>query len=108
MASATTPPQNVCAASPARPRASKNSATITAMKRRSLLQSLPAAALLPASAWASLQQEKAEQHQNDGGGQTSTMVYAPRIYHRAERKLDDLLRLLRDHTPEHFSKDAMR
>jgi hypothetical protein len=50
-----TPPDNDWAACASRHRASKNSVTIGAVKRRSLLQSLPAAALLPASAWASLQ-----------------------------------------------------
>jgi hypothetical protein len=78
------------------------------MKRRSLLQSLPAAALLPASAWASLHQEKAEQHQKDVGGQTSTMVYELRIYHVAEGKLDELLRRFRDHTTKLFEKHGIK
>jgi hypothetical protein len=78
------------------------------MKRRSLLQSLPAAALLPASAWASLQQGKAEQHQKEGEGQTSTMVYELRIYHVAEGKLDDLLRRFRDHTIKLFERHGIK
>jgi hypothetical protein len=72
------------------------------MKRRSLLQSLPAAALLPASAWASLQQEKA------GAGRSSTMVYELRIYHAAEGKLDDLLRRFRDHTTKLFERHGIK
>jgi hypothetical protein len=48
-------PNKDWAARGSRHRASKNSDTIGAMKRRDLLQSLPVAALLPASAWASLQ-----------------------------------------------------
>jgi hypothetical protein len=87
---------------------SKDSVTIPAMKRRTLLQTLPAATLLPASAWASLQQEKAEKHQNDGGRQTSTMVYELRIYHAAEGKLDDLLRRFRDHTTKLFEKHGIK
>ena len=72
------------------------------MKRRSLLQSLPAAALLPASAWASLQQEKAD------AGQTSTMIYELRIYHAYEGKLDDLLRRFREHTTKLFEKHGIK
>jgi hypothetical protein len=78
------------------------------MKRRSLLQSLPAAALLPASVWASLQQEKTGQPQKDGGGQTSTTVYELRIYHAAEGKLDDLLRRFREHTTKLFERHGIK
>jgi hypothetical protein len=78
------------------------------MKRRSLLQSLPAAALLPASAWASLQPEKAGQPEKDGGGQTSTMVYELRVYHVVEGKLDDLLRRFRDHTTKLFERHGIK
>jgi hypothetical protein len=72
------------------------------MKRRTLLQSLPAAALLPASAWASLQQEKPD------GGQSSTMLYELRIYHANEGKLDDLLRRFREHTTKLFEKHGIK
>ncbi len=78
------------------------------MKRRSLLQTLPAVALLPASAWASLQPEKAEQPQKEGGGQTSTTVYELRIYHVAEGKLDDLLRRFREHTTKLFERHGIK
>jgi NIPSNAP len=78
------------------------------MKRRALLQSLPAAALLPASAWASLLQEKAEQPQKEGGGQTSAMVYELRIYHANEGKLDGLLRRFRDHTIKLFERHGIK
>jgi NIPSNAP len=78
------------------------------MKRRSLLQALPAAALLPASAWASLQQENAEQPQKDGGGQSSTRVYELRIYHVAEGKLDDLLRRFREDTKRLFERHGIK
>ncbi|MFI5059254.1 MAG: NIPSNAP family protein [Candidatus Acidiferrales bacterium] len=72
------------------------------MKRRSLLQSLPAAALLPASAWASSQQEKTN------AGQNSTMVYELRIYHAAEGKLDDLLKRFREHTTKLFERHGIK
>jgi NIPSNAP len=81
------------------------------MKRRSLLQllqSIPAAALLPASAWASLLREKAEQPQKESGGQTSTMVYELRIYHANEGKLDDLLKRFRDHTTKLFERHGIK
>ncbi len=72
------------------------------MKRRSLLQSLPAAALLPAANWLSSPQEKA------APGQTSAMVYELRVYHTFEGKLDDLLRRFRDHTIRLFEKHGIR
>jgi hypothetical protein len=97
-----TPPNNDSAARLSSHRAGKISARITAMKRRALLQSLPAAALLPASAWASVQQEKAD------AGQGSTMVYELRIYHAAEGKLDDLLRRFREHTTKLFEKHGIK
>ncbi len=71
------------------------------MKRRSLLQSLPAAALLPAANWLS-SQEKASP------GQTSATIYELRVYHTFEGKLDDLLRRFRDHTMRLFEKHGIR
>ena len=73
-----------------------------AMKRRALLQSLPAAALLPAASWAVLQQEKA------AAGHTSSEVFELRIYHTYEGKLDDLLRRFREHTISLFAKHGMK
>jgi hypothetical protein len=78
------------------------------MKRRDLLQSLPAAALLPASAWAGLLREKAEQPQKESGGQASTMVYELRIYHAYEGKLDDLLKRFREHTTKLFERHGIK
>ena len=72
------------------------------MKRRTLLQSLPAAALLPSAVWASWEQEKA------GPGQTSTATYELRVYHTYEGKLDDLLRRFREHTTRLFEKHGMK
>jgi hypothetical protein len=67
-----------------------------------LLQSLPAAALLPATAWASSEREK------PGPGQTSTAVYELRVYHSYEGKLDDLLRRFREHTMQLFEKHGIK
>lgn len=63
------------------------------MKRRQLLQSLPAAAMLPSLS--SLPQ-------------SSTTVYELRIYHAAEGKLDALLARFRDHTMALFEKHGMK
>ncbi len=71
------------------------------MKRRALLQSLPAAALLPAANWLS-SQEKASP------GQTSATVCELRVYHTFEGKLDDLLRRFREHTMQLFEKHGIR
>ncbi len=72
------------------------------MKRRTLLQSLPAAALLPAAAWASSEREKS------APGPTSTAVYELRVYHTYEGKLDDLLRRFREHTMQLFEKHGIK
>jgi len=73
------------------------------MKRRTLLQSLPAAALFPTTAaWLALGQEK------PGSGQPATPVYELRIYHAYEGKLDDLLRRFREHTTKLFEKHGIK
>jgi NIPSNAP len=72
------------------------------MKRRALLQSLPAAALLPATSWAAAEQEKFTP------GQNSNMVFELRIYHAYEGKLDDLLRRFRDHTISIFARHGIK
>jgi hypothetical protein len=72
------------------------------MKRRTLLQSLPAAALLPAAAWASSERDK------PGPGPTPAAVYELRIYHTYEGKLDDLLRRFREHTVQLFEKHGIK
>lgn len=72
------------------------------MKRRTLLQSLPAVALLPTSDWLASAQDKA------ASGQSMTTVYELRIYHTYEGKLDDLLRRFREHTTKLFEKHGMK
>jgi hypothetical protein len=63
------------------------------MKRRQLLQSIPAAALLPTLS--SLPE-------------SSATVYELRIYHAAEGKLDALLARFRDHTMALFEKHHIK
>ena len=73
------------------------------MKRRTLLQSLPAAALFPTTAaWLASGQEKS------GSGQPATPVYELRIYHAYDGKLDDLLRRFREHTTKLFEKHGIK
>ena len=72
------------------------------MKRRTLLQSLPATALLPAAAWASSLGDK------PGPGLASTAVYELRVYHTYEGKLNDLLRRFREHTTKLFEKHGIK
>jgi NIPSNAP len=70
------------------------------MKRRTLLQSMPAMTLLPA-AWTD-SQSKAESRA------TSTTVYELRVYHAYEGKLDDLLKRFREHTTKLFEKHGIK
>jgi hypothetical protein len=68
---------------------------MTGMNRRSLLQSLPAMALLAQATKAA-------------ATPSSTTVYELRIYHIYEGKLDDLLTRFREHTTKLFEKHGMR
>ena len=72
------------------------------MKRRTLIQSLPAFSLLSRAAWAGKGLE------NAGTEQSATGVYELRIYHAYEGKLDDLLRRFRDHTMKLFEKHGIK
>ncbi len=72
------------------------------MQRRTLLQSFPLAALLPASLWAASQQ--------DHGDSTlaATTVYELRVYHAPPGKLPELLARFRDHTLKLFEKHGIK
>lgn len=72
------------------------------MKRRTLLQSIPAAAFLPASLWAASQQNGANSKQ------AATRVYELRVYHAAPGKLADLLTRFREHTVKLFDRHGMK
>lgn len=68
------------------------------MKRRTLLQSIPAAALLPKLLWAIPGQDE---------GSTNA-VYELRVYHAAAGKLADLEARFRDHTIKIFDHHGMK
>jgi hypothetical protein len=76
------------------------------MNRRTLLQSLPAAALLRSAAWPMSNDEPSPNEENTMP--SSSPVYELRIYHVNEGKLDDLLRRFRDHTIALFNKHHMK
>ena len=72
------------------------------VKRRTLLQALPAATLLPASLWAASQQD------NANSAQAPTGVYELRVYHAAPGKLGELLSRFREHTMKIFERHGMK
>jgi len=96
-------------APPARPRTDSiavafvdsGSARMPAVKRRTLLQALPAATLLPASLWATRQD-------NGNPAQAATGVYELRVYHAAPGKLGDLLSRFREHTMKIFDRHGIK
>jgi NIPSNAP len=69
------------------------------VKRRTLLQALPAATFFSASLWAASQQDTANP--------SATGVYELRVYHAAPGKLDALLARFREHTTKLFAKHGM-
>lgn len=73
-----------------------------AVKRRTLLQALPAATFLPASVWAAAQQDNASPAQASAG------VYELRVYHALPGKLGDLLARFRDHTTKLFERHGIK
>jgi len=70
-----------------------------AVKRRTLLQALPAATLLPAALWAATQSDKSDSAQG---------VYELRVYHAAPGKLGDLLTRFREHTIKLFDRHGIK
>ncbi len=72
------------------------------MKRRTLLQAIPAAAFLPAKLWAAFQPDQATSAQSPSG------IFELRIYHAASGKLADLLARFRDHTIKLFDQHGMK
>jgi hypothetical protein len=72
------------------------------MKRRRLLQALPAAMFLPASVWAAWRQD------SDPPVQGSTNVYELRVYQAAPGKLAQLLARFREHTTKLFDRHGMK
>jgi NIPSNAP len=72
------------------------------MKRRTLLQSIPALVLFGETASAEMQDRAV------GSKPTTTSVYELRVYHTYAGKLDDLLTRFRDHTMRLFEKHGMK
>ncbi len=72
------------------------------MKRRTLLQSIPAAAFLPGSLWAAVAQS------NGGTAPSPATVFELRVYTAAPGKLPELLARFRDHTVKLFEKHGMK
>jgi hypothetical protein len=70
-----------------------------AMKRRTLLQSLPGITLLPSAAGAASLLK---------AGPASTTVYELRVYHTYEGKLNDLLKRFREHTTKLFERHGIK
>jgi hypothetical protein len=71
------------------------------VRRRTLLQALPVATLLPASLWAA-------QKDDANPAQAATSVYELRVYHAAPGKLTDLLSRFREHTINLFDRHGMK
>ena len=72
------------------------------MKRRTLLQAIPAAAFLPAQLWA------ASQSDNASPTLAATGIYELRVYHAAPGKLAELLARFREHTVKLFDRHGMK
>jgi hypothetical protein len=72
------------------------------MKRRTLIQSISAAALLPAAKLLAATETSA------GFVADSDLVYELRVYHCYEGKLPDLLKRFREHTTTIFEKHGMK
>jgi hypothetical protein len=78
------------------------SARISAVKRRTLLQAIPVATLLPTSLWAAAQQDSGNPAHAEAG------VYELRIYHAAPGKLSDLQSRFREHTIKIFDRHGIK
>jgi hypothetical protein len=77
------------------------------MKRRTLLQSIPAVALMPGASLAAAAENSSERKAMHATP-ASTAVYELRIYHAAEGKLDELLARFRDHTMQIFERHGLK
>ena len=72
------------------------------MKRRTVLKSISAAALLPAG------NPIASAKETLGAALDASLVYELRVYHCFEGKLPDLLKRFREHTMKIFEKHGMK
>lgn len=76
------------------------------MKRRRLIQSISAATILPASAWAPM--FAALRREGGDAGPVGAAVYELRVYHAAAGKLTELLARFREHTVKLFERHGMK
>jgi hypothetical protein len=72
------------------------------VKRRTVLQALPAVPFLPAVLWAASRQD------NSNAVSASAAVYELRVYHAAPGKLPELLARFREHTVKLFDRHGMK
>ena len=70
-----------------------------AVKRRTLLQAIPAAAFIPTSLWAAAQANN---------GNSPSGVFELRVYHAVPGRLADLEARFRDHTIKIFERHGMK
>jgi NIPSNAP len=79
------------------------------MKRRTLLQSISAAAFTTPPLWAAMMTSADPTGRAASGqGVTPGTVYELRVYHVAQGKLGELLARFRDHTIELFARHGMK
>jgi NIPSNAP len=79
---------------------------VTTVKRRALIQSISAAAIVPVSAWVSVW--AGMRREAGDAGPVGTAVYELRVYHAAAGKLAELLARFRDHTVKIFERHGMK
>jgi hypothetical protein len=80
----------------------RDSARIPGVKRRTVLQALPAVPFLPAALWAASRQD------NANPVPATSAVYELRVYHAAPGKLGELLARFREHTIKIFDRHGMK
>jgi hypothetical protein len=71
------------------------------VKRRTVLQAIPAAAFLPSALWAASQD-------HGSSAPSAGTVYELRVYHAPPGKLPELLARFRDHTVKLFERHGMK
>jgi len=79
---------------------------ISAMKRRTLLQSIPAVALLSPAVWAA-RVANSNHGAESGEASESSGVFELRVYHAVPGRLADLLARFRDHTTQLFERHGL-
>jgi hypothetical protein len=80
----------------------RDSARIPGVKRRTVLQALPAVPFFPAALWAASRQDSANPVP------ATSAVYELRVYHAAPGKLVELLARFREHTIKIFDRHGMK